>query len=263
MVMQSYLEHGGTGQAFDEYSSIAAPPGTSLGDLSAQGVFAELGQALGLRPMGIYTPWASRTGDLNWEEITNPDTNVVAWEINDAQVNSVPTISFGEPLPFIVILTKKPMTETEVAAMWDGTAYQPYETQAVYRQDDAKPVPTIYFMHWGERIDIAKLPKQTLALGPKAQAVGGQLVFAAQVPVQGSTTRSPPATPNFQTALDSQMNLAAPITVPATMTPSPGTSMQPAPAAPVSTSKKTNLSLPIAVALGAAALTFVIKRQLR
>ncbi len=263
MVMQQYLEHGGTGQAFDEYTSIAAPPGTSLGDMSAQGVFAELGQALGLRPMGIYTPWATRTGDVNWEEIRNPDTNVVAWEINDAQVNSVPTISFGEPLPFIVILSKKPMTETEVAAMWDGTAYQPYETQAVYRQDDAKPVPTIYFMHWGERIDISKLPKQTLALVPKAAAAGGQLVFAAQIPSQGSTTRSTPATENFQTALESQMMLSGPLTA-----PPPGVLTQtgPAPAAappPAKPSGKMNLSLPLAVGLGAAALAFVIKRQLR
>jgi len=262
MVMQQYLEHGGTGQAFDEYTSIAAPPGTSLGDMSAQGVFAELGQALGLRPMGIYTPWASRTGDVNWEEIRNPDTNVIAWEINDAQVNSVPTISFGEPLPFIVILTKKPMTETEVAAMWDGTAYQSYETQAVYRQDDAKPVPTIYFMHWGERIDISKLPKQTLALVPKAESAGGQLVFAAQIPSQGSTTRSSPATPNFQSALEQQLTLAGPLTAPATMTPSPPI-MVPAPAAAPKPSGKMNLSLPIAVGLGAAALAFVIKRQLR
>jgi hypothetical protein len=260
MVMQQYLEHGGTGQAFDEYTSIAAPPGTSLGDMSAQGVFAELGQALGLRPMGIYTPWASRTGDVNWEEISNPDTNVIAWEINDAQVNSVPTISFGEPLPFIVILTKKPMTEGEVSDMWNGTAYQPYETQAVYRQDDAKPVPTIYFMHWGERIDISKLPKQTLALVPKAQSVGGQLLFAAQVPSQGSTTRSPPATPNFQSAIEQQMALSVPIVTPSTPLPPIAA---PAPAAVAAPSGKMNLSLPIAVALGAAVLTFVIKRQLR
>jgi len=260
MVMQQYLERGGTGQPWDEYTSIAAPPGTSLGDLSAQGMFAELGQALGLRPLGIFTPWASRTGDINWEEIRNPDTNIVTWEINDAQVNSVPTLSFGSPLPFITILTKGPMNQTDIAAMWEGTAYRPYETQAVYRQDDAKPVPTIYFMHWGERIDMAELPKQTLALVPRAAAAGGQLVFAAQIPHEGSTTRATPAVASFQDAITSQLMASAPPPALPAPRPAPGPVTASAPAV---ASSKTNLSLPIAVGLGAAALTYVLWSQRR
>lgn len=269
--MQQYMEHGGSGLPWDEMPMIPAPPGTSLGQMQAQGMFAELANALGLQALGIYTPWATRTGDTSWEEIRNTDSNIVLWSLTDAQVRAVPEMTYGSPLPFVAIITKRPMTESEVAQMWSGTAYKSYETQAVYRQDDAKPVPTIAFLHWGENIDVSELPKQTLALEQKAAAVGGTLVFAAQIPSQGSTTRDLPAAPSFQAALESQLTAATPVTAPATVVmppsqgpgpittaaPSPG--LAPAPAA----SGKTNLSLPIAVGLGAAALGFVLWRKSR
>lgn len=265
VVMQQYMEHGGSGSPWDDMRMVPAPPGTSLGQMQAQGIFAELTNALGLQALGIYTPWATRTGDTAWLEIKNSDSNIVLWSLTDAQVSAVPELTYGSPLPFVAIITKGPMTESEVARMWNGTAYRPYETQAVYRQDDAKPVPTIAFLHWGENIDIAELPKQVLALEPRAKAVGGALVFAAQIPSAGSTTRAPPATPSFEAALDSQLTLSSPITVPASLTvPPPGTvqSAGPAPAA-VPSSGKTNLSVPIAVGLGAAALGFVLWRKKR
>jgi len=255
VVMNSYMEHGGSGRAWDDLPMIPAPPGTSLGDMPAQSVFSEVTTALGLSSLGIYTPWASRTGDTNWDEIKSPDTNIVLWGLNDAQLNAVTQLSFGSPLPFVAVLTKVPLTQTAVAAMWDGTAYAPYETQAVYRQDDAKGVPTIFFLHWGERIDMAQLPKQTLAIGPRASAALGMLVFAAQVPVQGTTSRPPPASPSFQDALQSQMMANAPVTA------SPSTQAALAPATPAaSASSATDLSLPIAIGLGAATLTYLLWR---
>lgn len=248
----NYMEHGGSGAAWDSLRMIPAPPGTSLGAMDAQGMFAEMADALGLQVLGLYTPWATRTGDISWEEIKKPDTNIAVWGITDAQVNAVASVTHGSPLPFVAIITKGPMTQAAVAAMWAGTAYRPYETQAVYRQDDAKDVPTIAFLHWGERIDMAELPKQTLALVPKAEAVGGALLFAAQVPSQGTTTRALPATASFQNALESQLIAQSP--------PSPPPIPSP-PAPVVAAPAKTNLAVPIAVGLGGAVLGFMLWRN--
>jgi hypothetical protein len=255
MVMSSYTERWGRGSAWDEHPMVIAPPGTSLGQMDAQSLFSEITQALSLQPVGVYTPWATRSSDLDWEEITGTDTNIMLWGITDAEVNAVPTVTFGSPLPFIAILTKAPLSVTATAAMWEGTAYQAYETQAVYRQDDAKPVPTIYFLHWGERIDQASMPQKVLALEPRAASVGGALVFAAQIPVQNSTTRQPPVMP-FSTALSTQNAITAP----------PAPAPAPEPAEPIqlrATPEKTNLVLPIAAGLGAMALAFVLWRHTR
>jgi hypothetical protein len=224
--------------------------------MDAQGMLAEVAATLQLQPLGIYTPWAARTGDTAWEEIKNPDTNVVLWAITDAQVNAVQGITFGSPLPFVSVVTKGPMTQASIDAMWSGTAYKAYETQAMYRQDDAKAVPTIVFIHWGERIDIAELPKQTLALEPKAASVSGALVFAAQVAAQGTTTRAYPAVASFQDALDAQLIMQSPPPAPAPAVVTP----VPVPPPSVAT-VKTNLALPIAVGLGGVALGFMLWRK--
>jgi hypothetical protein len=248
----NYMEHGGAGAAWDSLHMIPAPPGTSLGAMDAQGMFAEVAATLQLQPLGIYTSWATRSGDISWEEIKNPDTNIVVWGITDAQVNAVAEITHGSPLPFVAIITKGPMTQAAVAAMWEGTAYRPYETQAVYRQDDAKDVPTIAFLHWGERIDMAELPKQTLALAPRATAINGALLFAAQVAVPGTTTRALPPT-SFQSALESQLLAQGPPPAPPAYVPPP----------PVVAQANTNLALPIAVGLGGAVLGYMLWRKRR
>jgi hypothetical protein len=256
-VMESYLDLGAaSGAVFDELGSIPAPPGTSLGQLSAQGMFAEISTALGLQPVGVFTPWASRTGDVAWDEIKRPDTNVMAWSLSDEQIGQATAVTFGQPLPFVVVATKGPLSQAQVAAMWEGTAYAPYETQAVYRQDDAMPIPTIFFMHWGERIDMGQLPKQVLAIAPRALQVGGQLLFAAQIPVQGSTTRAAPAM-SFDNALTGQLAINV---APAVPVPTPAAITQPAPpggaAIQPPATRKLNLGVPIVVGIGAAALGF-------
>jgi hypothetical protein len=251
MVMNAYMEHGGSGAAWDSMPMIPAPPGTSLGDMSAQGMLAEVAQALGLQAQGVYTPWATRSGDVSWDEIKNPDTNIALFSITDAQVNQAAEVTYGHPLPFVAVITKGPLTGQAVDNMWAGTAYKAYETQAVYRQDDAKNPPTITFLHWGERIDMSALPKQTLALQPRAASVSGSLVFAAQIPVQGTTVRAAPST-SFSDALQSQLVASGPV-------PPPPPSMVPVKTA--AASAPTNYSLPIAVGLGAAVLGFVLWRK--
>lgn len=252
-VMRSYAEGAASamGTPWDEFSMLPVPPGTSLGQMDAMSLFSEVVAALNLRPIGIVTPWATRSGDMSWEDIPRADTNISLWELSDAGVNAVPEITFGSPLPFVGIVTSQPMTTEQVRKMWEGTAYNPYETQAVYRQDDAKPIPTLLFLHWGERIDMAKLPKDVLALEPRARAAGGTLVFAAQVPVESSTERAPPPM-TFADTLRGQM---------ATNAAQPPAPAPPAPAPIVLAPQKEeplHLGVPIAVGLGAAALGFFL-----
>ncbi len=271
------------GVPYDAIGSVPAPPGTSLGQMAAQGLFAEISDALHLTPLGIFTPWASRTGDLDWEEIPHPDTNVMAWALTDDQIAAAQQVTFGAPIPFVAVLSKRAMTSTAVASMWEGTAYSPYETQAVYRQDDREPVPTIYYLHWGERIDMAALPKRVLAIGPRAADMGGALridmaalpkrvlaigpraadmggalVFAAQIPSQGSTTRPAPSV-SYASASSAAM-LAASAPGPALAPPVPG-----AEAAAVGGGAEggSRLVLPIAIGLGAGALAFALWRYTR
>lgn len=253
--MQSYVEGGASqmGTAWDEIGILPAPPGTSLGQMDAMSLFSEVSDALRLRPIGVVTPWAARVGDLEWEDIPHPDTNVMLWELTDAAINAVPEVTFGSPLPFVGIVTSRPMSVAETRKMWEGTAYAPYETQAVYRQDDAKDPPTALFLHWGERIDIAKLPKEVLLLGPRASAAAGSLVFAAQIPAQNSTTRAAPSS-SFASVLARQ----APLPPEPPPNPTPG----PIPLGPVKEDKM-NLGVPIAVGLGAAALGFLLWKRKR
>lgn len=254
MVMHGYAE--GPGEAlhlpWDEVTMDVAPPGTSLGQMDAAALFSEVVTALGLRPLGVVTPWATRIGDMSWEEIQKADTDVMLWGLTDGQINAALQVTFGSPLPFVVIVTREPMTTSSVSKMWEGTAYQAYETQAVYRQDDAKAVPTILFVHWGERIDVGKLPSKVLAIEPRAKAVGGDLAFAAQIPVP-STDREKPLTP-FAQALAVQMAATAPGPAPAPPGPAP-IRLTPAPEEPL------HLGIPIALGLGAAALGFVLWRK--
>jgi len=241
---------------WDALPLIAAPPGTSLGASSSLTFISELPEGLSLDALGVYTPWATRTSDLDWEVINNPDTNIATFALTDALILQAQQLTFGHPIPFVAVITAQPMTSTDVAAMWDGTAYKEYETQAVYRQDDAKDPPTIYFIHWGERIDMSQLSKQVLAIEPRAAAVKGRLVFAAQVPVQTTSLRAPPSLP-FNTVLSTQMSVAS---LPTAPVPAPAPVAQPTASA---TSGKTNLGLPIAVGLGAAVLGFVVWRKTR
>ena len=99
-------------------------------------------------------------------------------------------------------------------------------------------------------------PKRTLALEPKAAAVNGALLFAAQIPAQGSTTRALPASSSFQSALESQLLAQSP------PPPAPPAYVPPTvPATPVVAQAKINLALPIAVGLGGVALGFMLWRK--
>ena len=227
-----------------------------LGQLPSLELFENLAETLGLPPIGIYTPWATRTGDMTWEPIESPETNIMVWGLTDHQVNLAQEVGFGNALPFVCIMTDQPLTSTRIDAMWHGTAYAPYETQALFRQDDAKPVPTIRFLHWGERVDMANAPQHLRPLEAAARTENGQLIFAAQVPTEDTTQRDFPAMP-FANALSAQLALTPRAPVPGL--PASQQAPYPQQVEVISEAPPTrSAAMPILVGIGSGLLTYWI-----
>ena len=208
-VMEGYASYARTGVSSEEHSGTPAPHGMSLGQIPANSVWSEIPSALGLPFVGKYTLWATRKGDLSWDARQSPpDVDLAVYELTDAAVAGAAEAAFGHPLPFVAILTDEPLTEARVEALWSNTAYEPHSTEALYRQDDARPVPMIYFLHWGLRMESADAPQRLRSLDARAQAALGTLVLGLQVP-RTTTEREFPATP-FDRALWTQLALAEP-----------------------------------------------------
>jgi hypothetical protein len=241
----------------DERRVVPVPASAGLGQLPSLELFEGLPASLGLPEIGVYTPWATRTGDMTWEPGSeSPNTNIMVWGLTDQQVNLAQEVGFGNPLPFVVIMTEQPLTNGTIDAMWGGTAYAPYETQAIFRQDDAKPVPTIRFLHWGERIDMANAPQHLRPLEAAAQSQNGQLSFAAQIEARESTQRDFPALP-FDDALTAQLALTPRAPVPGL----PASQQAPYPQqieVIAEAPSQRSAAMPILVGIGSAVLTYWI-----
>jgi hypothetical protein len=237
-----------------ERASVPIPASSGLGQLPSLELFEEIASTLGLTAIGVYTAWATRTGDMTWEpEEQQPSTNLMVWSLTDHDVNLAQQIAFGNPVPFVAVMTDVPLTSMQIDAMWEDTAYAAYETQAVYRQDDAKPVPTIRFLHWGERIDMSNAPQHIKPLESAARSVNGQLILASQI--SGTTSqRDFPAMP-FADALAAQLALSAAAPVPGASPVVVGPTPQQLPIAPVPT-QQSNVVAPVLVGLAVGGLVF-------
>lgn len=213
--METYVAATATGVGVDDRIGVPAragspaPRGVSLSGLAAESIWSEMAESLRLRPAGIVTVWATRRGDMSWDPHAIAETNICLYFLNDAAVRAAVEVAYGHPLPFVAIVTAEPMSETEVAEMWQGTAYTPYQTEAIFRQSDQQPVPTILFLHWGQRDESADAPQRLRPLTSAAADVFGQLMFASQVPAASTSSRDFPATP-FPDALGMQLQLTEP-----------------------------------------------------
>lgn len=246
-VMEQYVPEYRAGNP-RRSSGVPAPHGVSLGTLQMAPIWAEAAKTLGLSPIGVATLWAAQSGDMSWEALTTqPDSNESLFFIHDADVANAEQLAFGAPLPFVVIATRQPLSSTGAAALWSGTAYEPYSAEAVYRQDDTSAVPVIYFLNWGQ-LSNSQTAKHG-SLDAAASAVGGTLLFGIQIPSAGSTTRPFPATP-FNSALTTQLALG-PAPGPAPSRDAPVPAPEPAPTPATTSSGPSKWWLP--VALGAAA----------
>jgi hypothetical protein len=235
-----------------EFNALAAPASVAVSPVMGE-LLRNLTDQLGLKQVAVYTPWATQQGDLDWQEISRPDTNVAVFAINDPEVNKASELMFGAPLPFLTILTPHLITRGEAEAMLLGSPYEFYETQAVYNQGDSKVVPSIKFLHWVRRLDIGEGGNKSMSA--VADSLHGLLMFAQQVPVEGSTIREIPPT-SFDEALRTQLGPIAPEPGPI---PGPGpVPVPPSPLAPVSAKSAWVGLLLVAGAVGVG--TFLIGR---
>ncbi len=173
--------------------SVGVPWGVSLSTQLAE-MLGDLTGQLGLVEIGVLTPWATRKSDLKWQEITKPDTNIATFRIDDAGIQAAQqTVLFGQRLPFVTVLTGQLQTTTELEQSLNGSMYELYETQAVYRQDDSEEVPNVLFLHWLRVLPEDQMPRSPKGLDKVASEMHGQLSYSQQVPVESTTLRAPPA----------------------------------------------------------------------
>lgn len=253
-------------------SALAVPLGTSVEPQVAE-LLRDIAFQLHLPEAGVFTPWATRQSDLTWQEIVNPDTNIATFEITDAKIQEASVVLFGQPIPFVTVLTSSPLVIAEIERLVEDSNYDLFETQAVYSQLDSDPIPRIQFLHWFRVKDIADQSQRgARRMEQVARDMGGVLRFSQQVPVQGSTVRQPPGI-SFEEAFDLQggpVDVLPPIpgnpgsppilspgpspVLPGPITPGPS----PAPAQPQS-----NYVVPVLVGIGVLAAIIVVSKAVK
>jgi hypothetical protein len=182
-------------------------------------LWQEVADALELHELATVTVWAARTGDLDWAPtLSQPSENVVLYMLSDGDLVRAEEVAFGDPLPYVAVLSPVPGSLANITAAFADTAYRYYRTDAVYRQDDDQPIPTIYFLHWAERIDTANAPQHLMPLEAAAGMMDGSLVFALQVSAAETTLREFPAA-SFALAFGTQFGVdeSEALAVPAAM----------------------------------------------
>lgn len=228
------------------------PPGVSLPPGFPQ--IGDIAKQLGLKPFGVYTPWATRTSGATWEAVAQPpSTNVAVFAINDSLLAAAQTLAWGQPIPFVALLTEKSVSPEVLTKAFGGTPYKFYETQAVYKQSDASPTPRIHFLHWAESRQPGDSGSGKTGLTQVASQIGAALTYAIQVNYNTTASRKPPGV-SFQSALESQMASQGPIP------PPPPPPNLPPPTEPPS---KASMAGPLLVGAGVAVATFFVVREMR
>lgn len=240
-----------------QFSSLGAPPGAAISPQVAE-LLRDLTTSLGLPDAGVVTPWAGRLGDLEWKEIVSPDTNIATFELTDAKIAEATEVLFGQPLPFVTVLTGELQAVSELHRILEESPYELFETQAVYRQDDSDPVPRILFLHWLRVKDVPDIPRTAKNMNLVASDMHGQLRFSQQVPVGTSTIRPNPPAISFQEALAAQESVTVPVP-----TPGPGPIPPVQEPLPAEGKSKPNLLGPILVGVAVLAATVVAGRGIR
>jgi len=179
-----------------------APLGQDISSQTAD-LLNQMVTQLGLKEMGVYTPWGGRMSDFSWKEVDHPDTNTVVFNMTDELLAGAQTAMFGAPIPFLVILTPRLPSKEELDEALDGSNYELFQTIASYRQDDPNPIPAIYFVNWVRLVDDNEVNREVKSMSSVATRLGGSLMYGQQVPVEGSTVRAAPEI-SFQDALEGQ-----------------------------------------------------------
>jgi hypothetical protein len=245
-----------------KHTSLGAPEGVAMSTQLAE-LLRDLTSQVGLRDAGVLTPWGARKSDLDWQEV-KPDTNIATFEITDRDIQTArDTVLFGQQLPFLGVLSGHLQSSSELQSILDGSPYEWYETLAVYRQDDKNSVPNILFFHWLKARPEDQIGRTSKSMDAVASEMFGRLLFAQQVPLEGSTIRSAPAVSFSQAFNTQEPDPLAP--EPVTIEPLPSlqptiTTTNPTPVEPAKTQPK-ELVLPILVGFFVAASTVYVLRK--
>ena len=250
-------------------SALGVPPGTAVDPQVAE-LLRDIVLQLRLPEAGVTTPWGTRVGDMKWEEIEHPDTNIASFRLTDAKIKNASTALFGQQLPFITVMTGELQMASELKRILEGSDYELFETQGVYSQDDPDPIPNIRYLHWLRVLDLADQPTRNVKpMEQVAREMHGTLLFSQQVPVEGTTSRQPPAI-SFEDAFNLQE--PAPIDVvpgdpgAPTFPSNPGVpDQQPPPSEqlPAPVASRASLAGPVLLGLGILGATIVVGRRMR
>lgn len=138
--------------------------------------------------LGVYTPWASQTGDVDWQP-TRAEWNLLVTPITDAQLKAARQATFGQPVGWVAVLTAVPVKLALAENAFDSSEYEFVGGEATYRQDDQSAVPRPFYFYWAKLRDDTAGGKGSLAA--VAKALGGQLVFPMQAPLTGKERAAP------------------------------------------------------------------------
>src|SRR5258706_11382950 len=138
---------------------------------------------------------------------------LVISRIAASTIDRVNQASYGCEVPWVAVLTQKPVQAIVAEQAWDATRYDLFEVEAVYDVDDNRPAPRICFLYWAKLHEAVGGGRQSL--DTVATRLGGTLVFPVQLAIIAA--RQKPPLP-FQMVLDAQLAAAS---MPAAATPSP------------------------------------------
>jgi hypothetical protein len=167
---------------------IPAPPGYDVDDTTR-----ELAREAPdyLPRFGLVTLWALRRGDVEWMQLNQPqETNIELFRVSDVLLGQLFRQAYGLELPYLAVLTKRALTQTELKQAFEGTPYTYLQTNGIYAQTDKQMNPRAFYLHWLQRQGAGKGGKMSPERA--AQQIGGTFLFAQQVPAAETSLRPPP-----------------------------------------------------------------------
>ena len=196
------FEHSKSFSAFGstlEQDEVPAPEGHALSpELTSE--LSSIPIRMELPAWEVLTPWAIKESDFNWKDIESaPSENIKTYLMTVAQVRGAFEKLFGQPIPYLAIVTKEQTPQAQMDSALDGTDYELQETLAVYAQSDKSLVPAVRYLHW---IGLREAGgKRARSLTDALKDLQGQLTFAARVPYADTASRAFPAS-SFDEAMD-------------------------------------------------------------
>ena len=152
--------------------------------------------------LGVFTPWGLQTGSVSWQDLRNPETDLLVLPLSDAALRAAETTAFGAQVGWIAVLAPTPSSTDAAARAFDDTPYAFDNAEGVYSQKDVRDPPQIKFLYWGKPREPDDGGGGRSAASSIARALGGTLVFPIQVP---RTNNRPHPTQVFGQALDWQL----------------------------------------------------------